>query len=409
MKSLKLLFAGLLGALVGVGVFWLIENSAPQEKQEAQPLYWVAPMDPNYRRDGPGKSPMGMDLIPVYEESGKSNQEAGLITIAPEVVNNLGVRTAKATYKQLETSVNTVGYVQYNEDRLVHIHPRVDGWVDKLYVKSAGEPVEKGQALYSLYSPELVNAQEEFLLATRNADSRFSNAAIERLHALNVPQDYIDSLSKIRKVSQTITFSSPQKGVVDNLNIREGFYVQPGTTMMSIAALEEVWVSADVYERQIADVKQGLRALMELDYYPDKTWEGVVDYVYPTLDSMTRTAQVRMRFKNVDGLLKPNMFAHVQIKSPVTKALVVPIQALIRTAKQNRVVLALGDGKFKSLEVETGRFFDDEVEILAGLEEGEYVVSSAQFLLDSESSKTSDFKRMEARMEQQDHEGMQHD
>lgn len=405
MNNLKFLVTGLLGivvgVLVGMGIFWSRENTGSGNsagEQEQKPLYWVAPMDPNYRRDGPGKSPMGMDLIPVYaEESSAGKNEAGLITIAPEVVNNLGVRTVKAEYKQLATSVNTVGYVQYNEDRLVHIHPRVAGWVDKLYVKSAGEPVDKGQALYSLYSPELVNAQEEFLLATRNADSRFGNAARERLHALNVPVDFIEALSKTRTVKQTVTFSSPQKGVVDNLNIREGFYVQPGTTMMSIAALDEVWVTADVYERQIAAVKQGLRAQMELDYYPEKTWEGVVDYVYPTLESMTRTAQVRLRFKNSDGLLKPNMFAHVHIKSPEVGTLVIPEEALIRTAKQNRVVLALGNGKFKSIAVETGRFFADEVEIVSGLEEGESVVSSAQFLLDSESSKTSDFKRMQAR------------
>lgn len=401
MKNLQVLLTGVVGIFVGAAIFWFLDNVDPVNSEadqgEKKPLYWVAPMDPNYRRDGPGKSPMGMDLIPIYADSAARKNEPGLISIAPEVVNNLGVRTVKAEYKRLDTSINTVGYVQYNEDRLVHIHPRVAGWVDKLYVKSAGEPVEKGQALYSLYSPELVNAQEEYLLATRNADSRFGSSAIERLHALNVPVEAIDSLNKTRKVQQTVTFSSPQKGVVDNLNIREGFYVQPGTTMMSIAALDEVWVTADVYERQIAGVKQGLRAQMDLNYYPEKTWEGVVDYVYPTLESMTRTAQVRLRFKNTDGLLKPNMFAHVHIKSPEVKALVIPEEALIRTANQNRVVLALGEGKFKSIAVETGRFFDNEVEIISGLREGEAVVSSAQFLLDSESSKTSDFKRMETR------------
>ena len=175
-------------------------------------------MNPNYKRDNPGKSPMGMDLIPVYENAG-GDQEIGTVTISPDVVNNLGVRTAPATRGQLDVSVNTVGYVQYDEDRLVHIHPRVEGWIEKLHVKAAGDPVTQGEPLYALYSPTLVNAQEELLLALKRNNPTLITAAMERLSALQVPESEIHRLKKSAKVSQAITIKAPQSGVLDNLMV----------------------------------------------------------------------------------------------------------------------------------------------------------------------------------------------
>jgi len=370
-----------------------ISTAAPAEKK---PIYWVAPMDANYTRDKPGKSPMGMDLVAVYDDGENGPDEGpGTIRISPDVINNLGVRTVTVSYKSLHTQINTVGYVAYNEDKLVHIHPRVQGWIEKLYVKAIGDPVKKHQPLYDIYSPELVNAQEELLLALDRKNSRLITAAQNRLAALQLPKLAVAKLKKTRKVQQNITFYSPQNGVVENLKIREGFFVKPGSTLMSIGDLSEVWVEGEIFERQAGLVKTGTPVTMTLDYLPGKTWQGKIDYIYPTLDIKTRTVKVRLRFKNDNGELKPNMFAQLVIHiTGDENALLIPKEALIRTGNQDRVVLALGDGNFKSVAVRVGRYDNDSVEILEGLSDGEEVVSSAQFLLDSESSKSSDFKRM---------------
>ena len=398
----KTIIAVIIGAALGAGALSLYQgtdsnsNTDEATSAEKKPLYWVAPMDSNYRRDKPGKSPMGMDLIPVYEEESSSDDFGpGAVKIAPHVVNNLGVRTAPVELKNMHTEISTVGYVQYDEDKLIHIHPRVDGWIEKLYVKAAGNPVEKGQPLYTLYSPQLVNAQEELLIALKRNNSSLISAAKDRLKALQLSADFIQQLEKSQKVQQTITFYSPQAGVVDGLKVREGFYVKPGNTLLSIGQLDQVWVEAEVFERDAALIKEGLPVSMTLDYLPGEDWAGVVDYVYPTLNSKTRTLRVRLKFDNPDYQLKPNMFAQVSIHAnQADSTILVPKEAVIRTGKQDRVVLALGDGQFKSIEVTIGRVDIDSIEILDGLNEDETVVTSAQFLIDSESSKSSDFKRM---------------
>ena len=413
--------------LVGLGT-----SSLRMQSTEAQPLYWVAPMDPNFKRDKPGLSPMGMDLVPVYADGENSGgkDSPGTIRIDPNVVNNLGVRTAKVQRKALDITIKTVGYVQYNEDTLVHVHPRVEGWIEVLNVKAAGEYVEKGEPLFALYSPELVNAQEEFLLAVKRANRNLMAAAKSRLQALQMPQIAIDKLVESEKVQQTVVFNAPQTGFVDNLNIREGFYVKPGMTLMSIAALNEVWVDAEIFERQSNLVKLGLPVVMTMEYLPGKTWEGQVDYIYPTMDTRTRTLRARLRFSNEDYFLKPNMFAQVSIFTGRTAMhanshedmhaaqadklnIVVPSEAVIRTGLQNRVVLALGDGKFKSVEVQIGNVVEividsnslqsgNYTEILSGLMDGDTVVTSAQFLLDSESSISSDFTRIGGELDRSD-------
>jgi Cu(I)/Ag(I) efflux system membrane fusion protein len=370
--------------------------------KEKQPLYWVAPMDANYHSDKPGKSPMGMDLIPYYGDEGGGNDEGpGTIRINPDVVNNLGVRTAKAVRKPLHFEINTVGYVTFDEDKLVHVHSRIEGWIEKLYVKAVGDKVEKGQALYAIYSPSLVNAQEELLLALKRNNKVLINAAKKRLKALQLPTKAINKLIKTRKVQQNITFYAPQSGFVDKLNIRQGFFVKPAMTLMSIGDTDTIWVEAEVIESQISHISQNLPVTMQTDAIPTKIWQGQVDYVYPTLDAKKRTLKVRIKFANTDNDLKPNMFATIQIHHNENEPLLlVPSEAVIRSGKSSRVVLALGDGQFKSIEVKTGRKGDDYYEILSGIKEGEEVVTSAQFLLDSESSKTSDFKRMNHQQEQ---------
>ncbi|MBL4607972.1 MAG: efflux RND transporter periplasmic adaptor subunit [Pseudomonadales bacterium] len=365
-------------------------------KEDKKPLYWVAPMDANYRRDKPGQSPMGMDLIPFYADDGGGNGGPGTVRISPDVVNNLGVRTAVAKRQSMHSEIKTVGYVKYDEDKLLHIHPRVEGWIETLYVKAAGDPVKEGQPLYDIYSPALVNAQEEFVLALGRKNKRIIRAAEDRLTALQLPKSVIRQLKKTKQVKQTITVVAPQSGVVDNMNIREGVFVKPGNTVMSIGSLEQVWVEAEVFERQVFQVSAGLPVTMTLDFLPGKSWLGKVDYVYPTLNAKTRTVKLRLRFDNKSQELKPNMFAEVIIHTKSDgDALLVPREAIIRTGSVDRVVLALGEGRFKSIEVNVGRFDEKFAEIVYGLKEGESVVTSALFLLDSESSKTSDFNRME--------------
>ena len=399
-SNTKIIIAIIIGAAIGAGTLGLFLNPNSEgpktNSEEKKPLYWVAPMDSNYRRDKPGKSPMGMDLIPVYEdESSTDDFGPGAVRVAPHVVNNLGVRTAPVEVENMHTEISTVGYVQYDEDKLIHIHPRVDGWIEKLYVKAEGDPVEKGQPLYSLYSPQLVNAQEELLIALKRNNGSLVTAAKDRLKALQLSAGLIKELEQTKKVQQTITFYSPQAGVVDGLKIREGFYVKPGDTLLSIGKLDQVWVEAEVFERDAALIKEGLPVSMTLDYLPGEDWTGVVDYVYPALNSKTRTLRVRLKFGNPDFQLKPNMFAQVSIHANQADiAIIVPKEAVIRTGKQDRVVLALGDGQFKSIEVTIGRVDKDSIEILSGLNEDDVVVTSAQFLIDSESSKSSDFKRM---------------
>ena len=399
-SNTKIIIAIIIGAAIGAGTLGLFLNPNSEgpktNSEEKKPLYWVAPMDSNYRRDKPGKSPMGMDLIPVYEdESSTDDFGPGAVRVAPHVVNNLGVRTAPVELENMHTEISTVGYVQYDEDKLIHIHPRVDGWIEKLYVKAEGDPVEKGQPLYSLYSPQLVNAQEELLIALKRNNASLITAAKDRLKALQLSAGLIKELEQTKKVQQTITFYSPQAGVVDGLKIREGFYVKPGDTLLSIGKLDQVWVEAEVFERDAALIKEGLPVSMTLDYLPGEDWTGVVDYVYPALNSKTRTLRVRLKFGNPDFQLKPNMFAQVSIHAnQADSAIIVPKEAVIRTGKQDRVVLALGDGQFKSIEVTIGRVDKDSIEILSGLNEDDVVVTSAQFLIDSESSKSSDFKRM---------------
>ncbi len=410
MKVIKNLFLLVLGAVAGIVAFQSFapkylkqaEMTPATQQESKKPLYWVAPMDPNFKSDKPGKSPMGMDLIPVYaDEDNNSDAGPGTVKISPDVINNIGVRVTKVMRKALHNRIQTVGYVQYDEDQLIHVHPRVEGWVENLYVKATGDPVKRGQALYTLYSPTLVNAQEEYLIALQRKNGRLIEAAQARLRALQLSRSFIGRLKKTRQVKQKVTFYAPKSGVIARLNIREGYFVKPGTSMMAIGILDDVWVEAEIFERQAALVKVGLPVTMTLSYIPGREWLGKVDYIYPTLDPNTRTLRVRLRFNNTDNVLMPNMYTQVTIHAQAeTPRLLLPKEAVIRTGKQDRVVLALGEGRFKSVAVKTGRSDGQYIEILEGLSEGEEVVSSAQFLIDSESSKTSDFRRMNHEMKQ---------
>ena len=365
---------------------------AAEDKREI--LYWVAPMDPNYRRNQPGKSPMGMDLVPVYADA--ANRDAGTVSIDPAVVQNLGVRTAKVERGPLWRRIDTVGYVAFDERRISHIHLRTDGWIETLSVKSNGERVKQGDLLFELYSPDLVNAQEEYVQALRGNNDYLRQASRERLEALGVSTGQIRQIEKNRRASQRVKVYASQDGIVDSLNVREGMYVKPATEVMALADLSSVWLLVDIFERQSDWVAPGQPAEVRLGYLPGRVWEGEVEFVYPTIDPKTRTLQARLRFDNPDEALKPNMYATVNIYAgPKRDVLSIPREALIKTGSEQRVIVALGDGKFKPRKVTSGMESGDFVEITGGLNEGDRVVTSAQFLIDSEASLKASFTRME--------------
>jgi Cu(I)/Ag(I) efflux system membrane fusion protein len=373
------------------------ENGAGEDSgQPAEPkiLYWVAPMDPNYRRDEPGKSPMGMDLVPVYEVEGGNDDT---VTISPAVENNLGVRTEVAKVRPLWRRIEATGYVGFDETKISHISTRVQGWINSLRVNAEGEQVSKGDLLFELYSPELVNAQKEYLQALRRGSDALLAGADEKLRALGMIPSEMTALKERGTASENIRIIAPRDGIVTALNVREGMYVQPNTTIMSLADLSTVWLQAEVFESQADWVAAGQAAEARLDYLPETVFSGQVDYVYPVLDPKTRTLRVRLRFDNPDERLKPNMYATVSIYGRLKpNALTVSREALIPAPGRDRLVVALGDGRFRVQEVMTGLESGAYVEILAGINEGERVVTSAQFLIDSEASIAGSIARLDA-------------
>ncbi len=368
-------------------------DNSGSESSEREILYWVAPMDANYRRDEPGKSPMGMDLVPVYADEASS--EAGVVKINPTVENNLGVRTSEAKLGTLNRDIDTVGYIGFDEEKIYHVHTRVEGWVERLLVKAEGERVKKGQKLFEIYSPELVNAQEEYLTALKSRNQLLIDASEKRLRLLGVEAQQIRRLKQTQNIRQRIDYFAEHTGFLNALNVREGMFVKPATDVLSIGQLDTVWVIAEVFEQQSGWIKPGQDVDMTVSALPGQSWSGKVDYIYPVLDANTRTLRVRVRFDNPDYLLKPNMYAQLQVHAASDQQTVfIPREALIRSGRMDRVVLSLGDGQYKSVMVRTGIESDSAVEILEGLQAGDMVVTSAQFLIDSESSLTAEFERM---------------
>tara|TARA_R110002049_G_C9178700_1_gene563523 strand:- start:39217 stop:40686 length:1470 start_codon:yes stop_codon:yes gene_type:complete len=380
-----------------------IGGSYAFSEEEREILYWVAPMDANFRKDEPGKSPMGMDLVPVYadEQQGSGSE----VVISPEVIQNLGVRTAEVERSKLWRKISTVGYVDYDESKMSHIHLRTQGWIEQLKMRSEGERVKKGDFLFSLYSPELVNAQEEFLQALKLGNTSLVNASKDRLVALGMSRSEVKRLKEKRNLRQNISYYAPQDGVVSNLMVREGMFVKPENQIATLADLSTVWVMAEVFERQSNWVKVGHPAEVEFSYLPGKKFEGVVEYVYPDLDEMTRALTVRLKFENFDESLKPNMFGDVSIFAGAkNNIIVVPREAIIRTGSDERVILAKGSGRFEPREVVVGMESGDWIEVKSGLEAGEEVVISGQFLIDSEVSTKASFMRMSTTKELDDQE-----
>jgi Cu(I)/Ag(I) efflux system membrane fusion protein len=394
MKTRKIAIAsGILAALLvgSVGGFWIghrggDSGNASSGDAARRPLYWVAPMDPNYRRNKPGKSPMGMDLVPVYANSGNGSSPSD-VHISPEVVNDLGVQIATVKQGMFSRQTEAVGYVGYDEDLITSINTRAEGWIEKLSVKAEGDTVRKGQPLYELFSPKRATAESEYLTALTSGMPSLVSASAERLQALGFSAGQIQDLAKTRKASNRVTRYADMEGVIAKLGVREGAYVTPATEVMKIADLSKVWVFVEADQRKAAILKIGQKVDAQFDAFPGQIWKGLIDYIYPDIDAATRTAKVRLRFDNLDRKLQPNMYAHVFVgATPTDNAVFIPNSALIQSGDSQRVAVALGDGRFDICPVVAGLESGDNVEILKGLKPGQKVVVSSQFLIDSEAN-----------------------
>ncbi len=363
--------------------------------------YWAAPMDPTYIRKEPGKSPMGMDLVPVYQEKDGEKLPDSTIKIDPVTEQDMGVRTATVKRMALTKSIRALGTVTYDETRIYAVNLKFDGWIEKLYVNFVGESVTKGQPLFDIYSPELYTTQQEYLLAesqaaalaassypsVRENAARLLQAARQRLEYWDLEEKQIRQLKKKGTVKKNITVYSPATGVVIQKDALAGHFVKAGMHQYEIADLSRVWVDVEVYEYELPFVKKGMPAGMELAYLPGKRFEGTVLFIYPFLNPKTRTVKLRMDFNNPEGLLKPEMYANVYIESLIDPAaLVIPQEAVIDSGLRKVVFVALGDGKYAPHTVRLGAEGEHNTfQVLDGLKEGDTIVTSAQFMFDSES------------------------
>ncbi|EGV20441.1 efflux transporter, RND family, MFP subunit [Thiocapsa marina 5811] len=372
------------------------ESAMEHALKHLDPKY-VCPMHPQIVRDEPGSCPIcGMDLVKKMMDPmvGKYPE----VALRPAVMQNLGMRIGTVERGTLWKYIRTVGRVEFDETRLAHIHPRADGWIEDLTLRAEGERVAKGQDLAEIYAPAMLSAQVDFLQALepqpRGVSQVKADKARNLLRLLDIPEDVIREIEKQREPRNRLPIRAPIEGIVTGLKARQGMYVTPETEMFTIADLSRVWVMVDVFEAQIDWLAPGLTAEIRVPARPGKVWDGRVDYLYPELDPETRTLRVRLVFDNPDLALKPNMFADVIIYGgPKRDVLKIPAEAMIVTGERATVVKVVEEGRFQPIDVVAGMERAGEVEILSGLEEGDRIVLSGQFLIDSESSLQASFMR----------------
>lgn len=373
------------------------------DKKDRKILYYKDPMHPWLTSPKPAKAPdCGMDMVPVYEGE-EETQPGSAIKIDPTVIQNIGVKTQAVQKRRLAKTIRALGKVEVDETRLYAVNTKIMGWVEKLYVNVTGQAVKKGQPLLELYSPDLVSTQEEYLLALRyqkavsgselketlTGSSSLVESARRRLELWDITAAQIAELEKSGKPRRTLTFYSPADGIVMEKMVVQGTSVMPGMDLFKIVDLSKVWVIAEVYEYELPWIKVGEPAEMELSFIPGKTFTGQVNYIYPMLSMESRTAKVRLEFANPAGeiQLRPEMFATVRLKSDLgEETIAVPEQAIIRSGERLVAVVARDGGYFDVREVKGGLVAEGYLQILAGLHEGEQLVVSSQFLIDSESN-----------------------
>ncbi len=375
-----------------------MKNTASTNSGERKILYWRAPMDPNEIYDEPGKSKMGMDLVPVYEDQAGGS---GIVSIDPVVVQNMNVKTAVVESRSLSSKVVTNAVLTTNEKTEYIVTTRVNGYIEKLYVNYTGQVVNKGQKLMDIYSPELVAAQQELLTAlnyqkavnntsfnsVRESGDELLKNSIRKLELLQMSENDIEKLKETKEVKTYVTLFAQNSGTVLEKNVLDGQKIMAGMPLLKIANLSNLWLTADVYEYELVNINEGAKAEIRFNYLPGKVYEGKVSFIYPTLESKTRTAKIRIDVPNPEGKLKPSMFANVVINGKdLGVNPVIPENAVLRGGRKDIVIVSLGDGKFKPQEVTLGGYADGYYQVLKGLSEGNEIVTSAQFLIASESN-----------------------
>ena len=410
MKNISALIIGAVAMLsIGAAGYWLGTRTSPAPAPASATPAITAKAEPKilYYRNSmglPDTSPvpkidaMGMDYVPVYESDanvGGSNQ----ISISIEKVQKLGVKSEAATLRTLDNTIRATGRIEIDERRTYTIAPKFEGWVERLYVNTSGQSVSKGQPLFDVYSPELISAQREYAIAAqgetslqnadddaRNGMKQLAAASLARLRNWGIADDQIRQLAN-GEAKRSLTFFAPVSGIVLEKKAVQGMRFMPGEMLYQIADLSSVWVVAEVAEQDIGSVKAGSVAQVNIAAYPDKHFEGKVDFIYPTLNTATRTVQVRVELANPNGLLKPAMFANVKLAvSHGGKVLTVPASAVIDSGIRQIVLVQLAEGRFEPRTVKLGSRSENYVEVLDGIAEGEQVVTSANFLIDAESN-----------------------
>lgn len=365
-------------------------------------LYWYDAMSPTHTYNKPGKAPDGMDLVPKYadeEENVSSKMPVGTIKVSPQKQEMIGVRTETVQHEPLLRTVQTSGQIAADETRIAHVHVKINGFIENVFVDYVGQFVKKGQPLFTLYSPDLVSSEEEYLIAKRGekslSNSQFSEvsdgaksllrSARERLKLWDISEDQIKKLDETGEVSRTLTFYSPVSGFVMDRKAFPQTAVTPEMDLYQITDLSAVWVNADIYEYEVPFVKVGQKAVMQLSYYPGKSYTGKISYIYPTVDPLARTVKVRIEFPNPRLELKPQMFANVELNIDYGHQIVVPQEAVLDSGEKQYVFVAHKDGTFEPRTIQTGAKFEEKVAVLSGLKHGETIVTSGNFLIDSES------------------------
>jgi RND family efflux transporter MFP subunit len=356
--------------------------------------YYKSTMNPGETRTAPGKDSMGMEMVPVYDENPEPRGSGENIAIDPVTMQTMGIRTATVTRAPVRRVVRTVGVIDFDETALAEVSTKFRGWIEKLYVDATGKQMHRGDPLFEIYSPELFLAQTEYLLTLDSTNTQSDaaadlrkSAAITKLRYWDISEDQIAELKRMRTPKKTLRMNAPRDGVVVEKMVVEGQMVEPGMKLYRLADLATVWIQAQVYEQDLPFIKLGQEAVVSLESQPDPKFRGRVTYIYPTVDEKTRTARVRMEFHNPGYFLKPGMYATVEMASElVPSALLVPDMAVLRSGEKNTVFVALGEGRFEPRTVSLGaRAEGGFYEVINGLNEGERVVTSGQFMLDSES------------------------
>ncbi|BCT67783.1 efflux RND transporter periplasmic adaptor subunit [Nitrosospira sp. NRS527] len=413
MKTITRLIAviALIAAALAAGYWWGSAKSVtPTSTVESQKsgtstpkpkiLYYRNPMGHPDTSPVPKKDSMGMDYLPVYEGE-ESPSDSSMVKISTEKIQKLGVRTEIVALRELIRTVRAVATVQADERRLYTVAPKFEGWIQRLYVNTTGQAVKKGEALMDVYSPELITAQHEYLIARKGMRSvegsgpevragmqRLSENALQRLRNWDISDFDLQALQEEGRIKRYVTLRSPASGAVIEKPAIQGKRFMAGEALYQIADLSKVWVLADVFEQDLGIMQRGQSATIRMDAYPDKVFNGEVTFIYPTVMPETRTAKVRIELSNVQGLLKPAMYGRVELASTHSKnkVLTVPDSAVLDSGTRRLVLVDLGEGRFEPRTVKLGIHADGYVEVLGGLEAGETVVVSANFLIDAESN-----------------------